>query len=84
MLPASTNRGSDRGTDERAAVASDSVRGLSTETKAALKTTEFMAYLAVLVGIFIAGAATSGGADSAGVHHTDVFPATRCGCTRRS
>jgi hypothetical protein len=46
------------------------VRRLSTETKAAFKTTEFFAYLAVLVGIFIAGAVTSGG-----VHRVDVFPA---------
>ena len=29
---------------------------LSTETKAAFKTTEFVAYVAVLVGVFIAGA----------------------------
>jgi hypothetical protein len=72
---APTDRGSDRGTHERLAVASDSVRRLSTETKAAFKTTEFMAYVAVLVGIFIAGAVTSGGVDSAGVHHADVFPA---------
>ena len=50
-------------------------RRLSTETKAAYKTTEFMAYVAVLVGIFIAGAVTSGGVDSAGVRHADVFPA---------
>lgn len=50
-------------------------RRLSTETKAAFKTTEFMAYVAVLVGIFIAGAVTSGGVDSAGVDHADVFPA---------
>jgi hypothetical protein len=32
------------------------VRRLSTETKAAFKTTEFFAYVAVLVGILIAGA----------------------------
>jgi hypothetical protein len=50
-------------------------RRLSTETKAAFKTTEFMAYVAVLVGIFIAGAVTSGGVDSAGVRHADAFPA---------
>ena len=31
------------------------VRRLSTETKAAFKTTEFFAYLAVLAGILIAG-----------------------------
>jgi hypothetical protein len=61
---APTGRGSDRGAYERPAVASDSVRRLSTETKAAFKTTEFMAYLAVLVGIFIAGAVTSGAASS--------------------
>ena len=67
-------RGSDRAV-ERPTVASDSVRRLSTETKAAFKTTEFMAYLAVLVGIFIAGAVTSAGVNKAGVHHADVFPA---------
>ena len=44
-------------------------RRLSTESKAAFKTTEFMAYLAVLAGIFIAGAVTKGGVDSAGAHH---------------
>ena len=33
-----------------------SVRRLSTETKAAFKTTEFFAFVAVLVGILIAGA----------------------------
>jgi hypothetical protein len=55
--------------------ADDSGRRLSTETKAAFKTTEFLAYVAVLAGIFIAGAVTSGGVDSAGVHHVDVFPA---------
>jgi hypothetical protein len=34
----------------------DTARRISTETKAAFKTTEFMAYVAVLVGILIAGA----------------------------
>jgi hypothetical protein len=33
----------------------------STETKASFKTTEFFAYVVVLVGIFIAGAVTTGG-----------------------
>jgi hypothetical protein len=33
-------------------------RRLSTETKAAFKTTEFVAYIAVLAGIFVAGALT--------------------------
>jgi hypothetical protein len=32
------------------------IRRMSTETKAAFKTTEFFAYIAVLVGILIAGA----------------------------
>ena len=35
---------------------SRTTRRLSTETKAAFKTTEFFAYLAVLVGVLIAGA----------------------------
>jgi hypothetical protein len=43
----------------------------STETKASFKTTEFIAYLAVLVGIFIAGAVTTGG------HAHDVFRASQ-------
>ena len=45
-------------------------RRLSTETKAAFKTTEFMAYLAMLAGLFVAGAVTSGGAG-----HADALPA---------
>ena len=50
-------------------------RRLSTETKASYKTTEFFAYLAVLAGLLIAGAATSAGVDRTGAHHLDVFPA---------
>jgi hypothetical protein len=50
-------------------------RRLATETKAAFKTTEFMAYVALLIGIFVAGAVTSGGVDNAGNHHADAFPA---------
>jgi hypothetical protein len=43
--------------DTRGALAPRSrVRRLSTETKAAFKTTEFFSYLAVLAGILIAGA----------------------------
>jgi hypothetical protein len=38
-----------------------SVRRLTTETKAAFKTTEFYAYIAVLAGLMIAGLATSAG-----------------------
>jgi hypothetical protein len=41
-----------------------------TETKASFKTTEFIAYLAVLAGIFIAGAVTKAGANA-----NDVFRA---------
>ena len=43
--------------DTRGAVAPrNPIRRLSTETKAAFKTTEFFSYLAVLAGILIAGA----------------------------
>ena len=51
----------------------DHGRRLTTETKSAFKTTEFIAYLAVLAGILIAGAVTSASTNSAGVHHGDVF-----------
>jgi hypothetical protein len=37
------------------------VRRLATETKAAVKTTEFYAYIVVLAGILIAGLATKAG-----------------------
>ena len=43
-------------TGDHGAVAARGTRRLSTETKAAFKTTEFVAYVAVLVGILIAGA----------------------------
>ncbi len=49
-------------------------RRLSTETKAAYKTTEFIAYIAVLVGILIAGA-VSKASGYAGQH--DPFRADR-------
>ncbi len=52
----------------------DHGRRLSTETKAAFKTTEFMAYLVVLAGILIAGAVTK--ASSYGGNH-DAFRADR-------
>jgi hypothetical protein len=42
----------------------------TTETKASFKTTEFFAYVAVLVAILIAGAVTK-----AGSNHNDVFRA---------
>ena len=44
----------------------------STETKASFKTTEFFAYVAILVAIFIAGAVTK-----AGSNHNDVFRASQ-------
>lgn len=45
-----------------------------TETKSALKTTEFWAYLLVLIALFIAGAATQGDAVEGTV---DALPASR-------
>ena len=47
-------------------------RRLATETKAAFKTTEFYAYLVVLVGLLIAGIATK-----AGDGHPDRFIASQ-------
>lgn len=47
-------------------------RRLRTETKSALKTTEFMAYLAVLVGILIAGAVVDS-ADAGGYGARQVW-----------
>jgi hypothetical protein len=59
-------RGLDRADRDHPA-AEDSTRRLSAETKAAFKTTEFMAYLAVLAGILIAGAVAKAG-HYAGAH----------------
>jgi hypothetical protein len=53
---------------------SDHGRRLSTETKSAFKTTEFVAYVVVLAGILIAGAVTKAG--SYGQNH-DPFRADR-------
>jgi hypothetical protein len=44
------------GPDQHHTVTHDAPRRLSTETKAAFKTTEFIAYIVVLAGILIAGA----------------------------
>jgi hypothetical protein len=55
-------------------------RRLSTETKSAFKTTEFVAYIAVLAGILIAGAITK--ASSYGANR-DPFRADACGSRRR-
>ncbi len=56
----------DRADRERPAAGYSPSR-LSTETKAAFKTTEFIAYLAVLAGILIAGAVAKAG-HYAGAH----------------
>ena len=61
--------------DRERTVGRDIPRRLSTETKASYKTTEFMAYVALLVAILIAGAITSGGVDKSSVHRAAVFPA---------
>jgi hypothetical protein len=42
----------------RTAPAPGLIRRLATETKQAFKTTEFWAYIAILIGLFIAGAVT--------------------------
>jgi hypothetical protein len=49
---------------------------LSTETKHSLKTTEFWAMVAVIVGILIASAIVGQG-DGNGNSNVDAFPATR-------
>jgi hypothetical protein len=43
----------------------------STETKLSFKTTEFIAYVVVLVGIFIAGAVTKAGSNANDVFRAD-------------
>jgi hypothetical protein len=59
--------------DTRGAVAPrNPVRRLSTETKAAFKTTEFFSYLAVLAGILIAGAVVDS-ADAGGYGARQVW-----------
>jgi len=69
----------DPATDNGAVVASrsdavDHGRRLSTETKSAFKTTEFVAYIVALAGVLIAGAVTQ--ASSYGANH-DPFRADR-------
>jgi len=50
-------------------------RRLATETKQAFKTTEFWAYVAVLIGLFIAGAVTGSSTTvNAGTGDTTVSP----------
>lgn len=50
----------------------DHGRRLATETKAAYKTTEFVAFIAVVVGILISAATITGGGD-----HVDLFKASQ-------
>ena len=49
----------------------------STETKQAFKTTEFIAYVAILIGIFVAGVVTdaggAGGADGFGANQVWLY-----------
>jgi hypothetical protein len=60
--------------DHHRTVTHDAPRRLSTETKAAFKTTEFIAYIVVLAGILIAGAVSN--ASHYGGNH-DPFRADR-------
>lgn len=46
---------------------------LTTETKAAVKTTEFIAYVVVLVGMFIASAVVDSGEDGQGFGAEQVW-----------
>jgi hypothetical protein len=46
---------------------------LSTETKAAFKTTEFIVYVVILIGMFIAAAVTDNGDDGQGFGADQVW-----------
>jgi len=46
---------------------------LSTETKAAFKTTEFIAFVVILIGMFIAAAVTDNGDDGQGFGADQVW-----------
>jgi hypothetical protein len=70
--PASTPVGVADRDSRAAATPRNTTRRLSTETKAAFKTTEFFAYLAVLVGILIAGAVVDS-ADAGGYGARQVW-----------
>jgi uncharacterized MAPEG superfamily protein len=65
--PSATHRSAETPDRDRDRLsARDRVRRVSTETKASFKTTEFFAYLAVVIGLLIAGnavEANEGGAD---------------------
>lgn len=64
--------GYDRPTTGRDGGGNDHGRRLSTETKAAYKTTEFVAFIAVVAGILISAASITGGGD-----HVDLFKASQ-------
>ena len=49
------------------------VTRLTTETKAAFKTTEFIAYVVILVGLFIAAAVVDSGEDGQGFGAEQVW-----------
>jgi hypothetical protein len=55
MSTPGATRSTSRDLDDDRLPARNPVRHLSTETKASFKTTEFFAYLAVVVGLLIAG-----------------------------
>jgi hypothetical protein len=67
-------RTSERAGRDLHTVTHDAPRRLSTETKSAFKTTEFIAYIVVLAGILIAGLVTK--ASAYGANH-DPFRADR-------
>src|SRR4030081_1636609 len=69
---ASPSRGSDRGAYDRSPSANEPVRRLSTETKAAFKTTEFVAFLGIVAGILISAAVVK-----AASGHRDLFTAAQ-------
>jgi hypothetical protein len=71
---APAGRGLDHPAGDRSEVTNHVARRLSTETKAAFKTTEFVAYVVVFAGILLAGALTKA-TDYAG--HHDPFRADR-------
>jgi hypothetical protein len=54
-------------------VGNDRISRLSTETKAAFKTTEFIAYVIILIGMFIAAAVTDNGDDGQGFGADQVW-----------
>jgi hypothetical protein len=58
--PSATHSGAQATLDGDRAPARNRARRLATETKASFKTTEFFAYLAVVVGLLIAGNAVEG------------------------